>query len=113
MLRATRPRCPLAVHHYLPLRSLAVMKFLALLALVSAALATPLSLYEGTAQTPLSGDLPLSYPGFDLDLNELRLVQVEGRDEPVVMSELQKARICARPAVAFLTASLTCRHLSH
>ncbi|KAI0637799.1 peptidase [Trametes polyzona] len=67
------------------------MKGLAsLLALVSAAVATPLSLYDN-AQAPLGSDLwPTSYPGFDLDLTAPRLVQLDGQDEPVVMTELQK-----------------------
>lgn len=76
------------------------MKFLALLALVSAAVATPLSLYDNGFQTPMidTGDLlltelPTEYPGFDLDLNEIRLVQLEGLDEPVEMTELQKVRL--------------------
>lgn len=33
-----------------------------------------------------------NYPGYDLDLNELRLVQLEGRD-PVWMTEYEK--VCA------------------
>ncbi len=72
------------------------MKFLALLALVSAAVATPaLSLYDSGAQEPLLGDvLPTSYPGFDLDLSAKRLVQLEGQEEPLVMTELEK--VCTR-----------------
>lgn len=31
-----------------------------------------------------------TYPGFDLDLNELRWVQLEGEAAPVLMSELEK-----------------------
>ncbi len=84
------------------------MKFLALLALVSTALATPLALYD-SAQSPLGGDvLPTQYPGFDLDLNELRLVQLEGHEDPVVMTELEKVytpSTCIR-----LRVSAVCRH---
>lgn len=65
------------------------MKFLALLALVSAAVATPLALYD-SEQSPLGDVLPTEYPGFDLDLNAPRLVQLEGQEEPVVMTELEK-----------------------
>ncbi|KAM5535635.1 hypothetical protein V8D89_010622 [Ganoderma adspersum] len=74
------------------------MKFLALLALVSAAVATPaLSLYDNSAQEPLLSDvLPTSYPGFDLDLDAQRLVQLEGQDEPIVMTELEKIRAKAQ-----------------
>ena len=69
-----------------------VMKFLALLALVSAAVATPAhSIYDGNAQELMMGDaLPTSYPGFDLDLNAPRLVQLEGQEEPITMTELEK-----------------------
>lgn len=70
-----------------------VMKFLALLALVSAAVATPLSLYDNGLQSPLGDFLPTSYPGFDLDLNAPRLVLLEGSDEPVTMTELEKVLI--------------------
>ena len=77
------------------------MKFLALLALVSAAIATPLSLYDN-AQVPIGDDalqvLPTSYPGFDLDLNEARLVQLGDSGELVVMTELEKVGTCAHVA---------------
>jgi hypothetical protein len=43
--------------------------------------------------SPFSGQTPLtgyaSYPGFSLDLNERRLVQLEGKP-PVWMTELEK-----------------------
>ena len=69
------------------------MKFLALLALVYAAVASPaLSLYDNNAQELMGDVLPTSYPGFDLDLNAPRLVQLEGEEEPVRMTELEKAR---------------------
>lgn len=56
-----------------------------LLSLVSLIAATPLA-YEG--QTPFNAQTP-TYPGFDLDLNARRLVQLEGQ-EPVWMTELEK-----------------------
>lgn len=34
--------------------------------------------------------LPMSWPGIDLDLNERRLVQIEGAESPVWMTELDK-----------------------
>ncbi|KAI0723391.1 peptidase [Earliella scabrosa] len=71
------------------------MKFLSLLALVSAAVATPLSIYDN-AQSPLGDVLPTEYPGFDLDLNEPRLVQLEGHEEPVMMTELEKIQAKAQ-----------------
>ena len=91
------------------------MKFLPLLALVSATVATPaLSLYDNSAQEPLLGDvLPTSYPGFDLDLDAQRLVQLEGQEEPIVMTELEK--VCTRPLFSPGEASfmpVTFRHSS-
>ncbi|CDO74057.1 hypothetical protein BN946_scf185043.g107 [Trametes cinnabarina] len=67
----------------------------ALLALVSAAVATPLSFVDNT-QSPLGNLLPMSYPGFDLDLTAPRLVLFDGQDEPVVMTELEKIQAKAR-----------------
>ena len=83
------------------------MKFLALLALVSAAVATPaLSLHDNNAQAALLGDVfPTSYPGFDLDLDAKRLVQLEGQEEPIVMTELEK--VCTRPSFSPGEASFT------
>ncbi|OSX59187.1 hypothetical protein POSPLADRAFT_1059399 [Postia placenta MAD-698-R-SB12] len=37
-----------------------------------------------------------TYPGFDLDLNELRWVQLEGEAAPVLMSELEKIELKAQ-----------------
>ncbi|KAI0712920.1 peptidase [Cerioporus squamosus] len=65
------------------------MKLLAVLALVSTAIATPLALYDNE-QSPLGDVLPTTYPGFHLDLSAPRLVQLEGQEEPVVMTELEK-----------------------
>ncbi|KAH9943063.1 peptidase [Epithele typhae] len=71
------------------------MKFLALLALVSAAVATPL--YDISAEQALLGDfLPTSYPGFDLDLYAPRLVQLEEDGEVVSMTELEKIQAKAK-----------------
>lgn len=67
------------------------MKYLALLSLVSLATATPLALVSNNEQVPFSNleEHITSYPGFDLDLNAKRLVQLEGQ-EPVWMTELEK-----------------------
>ncbi|TFK79598.1 peptidase [Polyporus arcularius HHB13444] len=68
------------------------MRVLALLALVSAVVATPLTLYSNE-QSPLgAGD----YPGFYLDLHAPRLVQLKGQQEPVVMTELEKIQAKAQ-----------------
>lgn len=63
--------------------------FTALLALVSLTLATPLT--YNLEQIPLNA-ADTTYPGFDLDLNALRLVEMDGR-APVWMTELEKVRI--------------------
>ncbi|GBE89559.1 peptidase [Sparassis latifolia] len=68
------------------------MKTLALLSFVTLSVASVL--FNGDAQVPLGG-LPLSYPGFDLDLNELRWVQLEGH-EPVLITELDKINLKAQ-----------------
>lgn len=45
-------------------------------------------------QQTVFGSIPKeTYPGFDLDLNAQRLVQLSDASEPVWMSELDKARI--------------------
>ncbi|PSR73621.1 hypothetical protein PHLCEN_2v10540 [Hermanssonia centrifuga] len=69
--------------------------FASLLALASLAASTPLSFYENN-QLPLGGSqqveaegLLSSYPGVSLDLNERRLVQLEGQ-APAWVSELEK-----------------------
>lgn len=59
--------------------------FSLLIALVSLVSATPL-LYND--QLPLNAEAT-TYPGFDLDLNALRLVQMDGQ-APVWMTELEK-----------------------
>ncbi|KDR83532.1 hypothetical protein GALMADRAFT_235734 [Galerina marginata CBS 339.88] len=64
--------------------------FAILISLVSLIAATPLAYDE---QTPLTAQK--QYPGFDLDLNALRLVQMEGKD-PVWMSELEKIHMKAQ-----------------
>lgn len=40
--------------------------------------------------------LPISWPGIDLDLSERRLVQFEGSNAPVWMTELDKVSALAR-----------------
>ena len=44
---------------------------------------------DGQVQLQFSPADYANYPGYDLDLNELRLVQLEGR-EPVWMTEYEK-----------------------
>jgi leucyl aminopeptidase len=75
--------------------------FAALLALASLAIATPLSSSYGTEQVAMAGSpLKVTYPGFDLDLDAQRLVQLD--DEKVVMmTELEKIEAKAR-GVKFL-----------
>jgi leucyl aminopeptidase len=73
------------------------------LSLASLALAIPFyypqSASDGNqVQLQLSPEDFADYPGFDLDLNELRLVQLEGRD-PVWMTEYEKVGF-GRPVVA-------------
>ncbi|PPQ74908.1 hypothetical protein CVT26_011403 [Gymnopilus dilepis] len=65
--------------------------FAALLSLISVIAATPL-LFEG--QIPLNSEL--AYPGFDLDVNALRLVQTQESEEPVWMTELEKIQLKAQ-----------------
>jgi bacterial leucyl aminopeptidase len=61
---------------------------LALLSLVTLALAGPVLQFEGDADQQFLG-LPTTYPGYDLDLNEQRLVELEGQP-PKWVSELEK-----------------------
>lgn len=61
--------------------------FLIILSLVSLVATTPL-VYN--VQFPL-GTQQESYPGFDLDLTAVRLVQMEG-EAPVWMTELDKVK---------------------
>ena len=61
--------------------------FAVLLALASIVVASPTLV--NNAQTPLGAVQNVEYPGYNLDLAELRLVQVEGQD-PVWVSELEK-----------------------
>lgn len=71
------------------------MKIFAGLSLASLALAIPFYSPEnpnGGGQVQLGKLAPedyANYPGYDLDLNELRLVQLEG-GEPVWMTEYEK-----------------------
>ncbi|TCD71301.1 Leucine aminopeptidase 1 [Steccherinum ochraceum] len=69
------------------------MKFSVLLAFVGFAVATRYARSEADQQ-PLDMHAQ-TYPGFDINLNELRLVQLEGQ-EPVWMSELEKINLKAQ-----------------
>lgn len=59
------------------------------LSFVAVALAIPFFSAGHNGQLPLAVEDFADYPGFDLDLNALRLVQLEGQD-PVWMTELEK-----------------------
>lgn len=72
--------------------------FSVLLSFVSLIAATPL---KHGGQTPFSNETPI-YPGFDLDLDALRLVQLEGQS-PVWMTELEKARVPTLSSQSFRT----------
>lgn len=65
------------------------MKFAALLAFVGCVVATRYATPQ-EVQKPMDVQTQ-QYPGFDLDLSELRLVQLEGQD-PVWLSELDKVK---------------------
>jgi len=67
--------------------------FTLLLALASVAIATPFGFGE-KAQLPFDIHQQV-YPGFDLDLNERRLVQLEGQ-EPTWVTELDKINLKAQ-----------------
>lgn len=62
--------------------------FTLLLPIISLAVATSFSFNENE-QIPFGTNLQETYPGFDLDLSELRWVELEGQ-APVLMSELEK-----------------------
>lgn len=62
--------------------------FLALVSFVCVAVSTPLS-NDDAGQIPLSDGLMTTYPGFSLDLNAQRLIQVDG-EAPVWTTELGK-----------------------
>lgn len=63
------------------------------LSLACLALAIPFysseSANDGQVRLQFSAEDYANYPGYDLDLNELRLVQLEGR-EPAWMTEYEK-----------------------
>ncbi|RDB22640.1 Leucine aminopeptidase 1 [Hypsizygus marmoreus] len=65
--------------------------FSVLLSFAVIAAASPLS----AEQAPLGAGLMTSYPGFSLDLNALRLVQIEGQ-APAWMTELEKIQAKAQ-----------------
>jgi len=78
----------------LTLPKLKNLKHLAfLLSIASLGGANPIG-YAQDDQIPL-GQIQTTYPGFDLDLNSLRLVQLEGKD-PVWMTELEKIQLKAQ-----------------
>jgi hypothetical protein len=78
------------------------------LSLACLALAIPFYSSEGTngGQVQFSAEDYTNYPGYDLDLNELRLVQLEGR-EPVWMTEYEKVRFWCCGSVLVATPKLT------
>jgi len=67
----------------------------AVLSFVCVALAIPFFSTGDNVQVPVVLEEHTNFPGFDLDLNELRLVQLEGQD-PVWMTELDKIQIKAQ-----------------
>jgi len=56
---------------------------------------SPETANDGQVQLKFSAEDYANYPGYDLDLNELRLVQLEGR-EPVWMTEYEKIQLKAQ-----------------
>ncbi|KAF6762881.1 peptidase [Ephemerocybe angulata] len=60
-----------------------------LLAFLTLAIANPVAQY---AQDQVPMGLPTQYPGYSLDLNELRFVELEG-EAPVWMTELEKINL--------------------
>lgn len=72
---------------YFPLNMRNLLVLSSLLCLVSASIrSTKFTSQDG--QQPF-GDYPTEHPDFDYDLNEMRLVELEG-GVPVWMSELEK-----------------------
>lgn len=91
-LKALRPRPETVIQACQP--TITMKSVIASLSFVCVALAIPFFSAGDNGQLPLaleSLDKQASYPGFDLDLNQLRLVQLEGK-EPVWMTELEKVR---------------------
>jgi len=88
-------------------------QFTLLLAVVKTVLSLPAQqvLLDGNdVQIPdrLEGKLlPLSWPGIDLDLDERRLVQLEGAESPIWMTELDKVSLILCPLRC-----ITCSQLS-
>ncbi|KZT12990.1 peptidase [Laetiporus sulphureus 93-53] len=86
--------------------------FTLLLPIVSAAVAGTLA-YNEYEQVQLDGSSLQMYPGFDLDFNELRWVQLEGQ-EPVLMSELEKIELKAQGFKFFdVSETLNLGHRTH
>ena len=86
-----------------------IMKSFALIAaLASLAVATPLSFVAEGQQLPLTPDVQgQDYPGFDLDLSEQRLVQLEEGQDPVWISELDKVVILTSHSIPTLLSQLS------
>lgn len=64
--------------------------FAALLALAS--LAVSATAHVDNAQIPLAQEQLVSYPGFDLDLSEPRIIELDDNTRRVV-TELEKAKL--------------------
>lgn len=80
------------------------MKSLSAILLLFCCLVTagPLSGLIDSTQSILDSALP-EHPGFDLDLQELRLVQLHPQEEPVWLTELQKVGLqVPAPAATYL-----------
>ena len=74
--------------------STVTMKSLSLVLIAAClAAATPLNTFENVQQ-PLAEYQ--NYPGFNYDLTERRLVQLDNTDEPVWMTELEKIKVKAQ-----------------
>lgn len=65
--------------------------FAVLLSLLTLAIASPLGQF-GQEQEQFAMELPTHYPGYSLDLDAMRLVELEGQS-PVWLSELEKVRM--------------------
>ena len=74
-----------------PSSSSATMKSFALL-LALASLAVSATAHVDNAQIPLAQEQLVSYPGFDLDLSEPRIIELDDNTRRVV-TELEKVRL--------------------
>jgi hypothetical protein len=80
---------------------------LALISFICAAVATPLAT-DNAGQILLDAGLMASYPGFNLDLNAQRLIQVDG-EAPVWTTELGKVVISVLADISTVSKSFTPR----